>query len=622
MGAINQERLSESTCRKRLRELVKETQRDLPEAPSAIEVLDLSDCHLTDHYAGHIHAVIELNAKVLQSIDLSFNDFASGLVEAFDNYPELPSLTKLNLSSNAINDTAADHVSKLVSRCPKLTSIDLSLNRLGKGCARAIVQAKLLVSLDLSSSHLSDAGCDVLCQSLLVRKSSLQVLSLAMNQLTDSSALAVANVLVNDTTCALRTLVLSGNLIQDHGASAIAFSMDRNASIQEIFLDANQIGNEGLRSFLNILRSSPTRTYAALCLDGNPADAGLLRDVDHQRQASMLLSQLPKDLGVRDRLELSGPTVSTYLGSVIFDHMCQACVDILRSYRHLVHVDLSKNAIGDHGAFDIALYVAMNPKLTTLHLGCNQIEDAGAVGLAQALLVNSTLTSLHIESNRLGDAGVRSLYAASFDNKRSALTTIRVDANLHGVEGNHAITAIAEAKKLAISLAQETPLVLDLSGQYLQRFGANVVRDTLSSQCQVLNLCRNALGDDGAAAIATLLLRHTALTKVDLSCNNIGDKGALALAEVLPKNKTLIALNVRAAYGEAASWRDAHISEAGMLALSRALSDNTGLQVVDLRDHCASKHVVASWVQLLQKNATLTKLNGLTPTVFLSRYHI
>ncbi|OQR94553.1 hypothetical protein ACHHYP_01137 [Achlya hypogyna] len=619
MGATTQERLSEATCKKRTRELAKETQREIPEAQCV--VLDLSDCHLSDVWIGHVQAVVESSAKSLEMIDISFNGFTNGLTETFDNYPELPSLTKLNLSSNALSDASGDHVGKLIARAPRLAYVDLSLNRVGRSVARTVVLARHLVSLDLSSNHLYDDGCDVLVQSLLTRKSNLHTLSLAMNHLGDTSALAIANLLVNDGLCALATLILSGNQIQDHGASAIAFSMDRNAHIQEIYLDANQIGNDGLRSFLNILRSSPTRTYAALCLDGNPADAVLLGQVDHQRQASMLLAQLPADLAMRDRLELSGPTVAGYLGSRIADHMCPACVDILRSYRDLLHVDLSSNAIGNHGVFDIAMYIAMNPKLTTLNLAHNLIEDAGAVGLAQALLVNSTLITLDVAANVLGDAGVSSLFAASFDNKRSALGRIGIEGNKHGTDGERVIRAIAEAKELAMSLAEGCPLVLDLSGRYLQRFGANVLRDTLGC-CQVLNLCRNALGDDGAVSIAQLLTRNASITKVDLSCNGIGDRGALALAEMLVGNSTLVSLNLRAAYGEVASWKDAHISESGMVALSGGLRDNCGLQHVDVRDHCANKRVVASWIQLLQKSATITKFNGMTPAAFLARHQM
>ncbi|OQS04796.1 hypothetical protein THRCLA_02997 [Thraustotheca clavata] len=614
MGA--QERLSEATCRKRVRELAKELNRDIPEGFAI--TLDLSDCHLIDSWTSHVYAAVELNAKRIEIIDLSFNSFSATLIDAFGNLSELPALKKLNVSNNLLTDIMAENFSKLLNRTPNLAYIDLSLNQLGRGVAKAIVSAKCLVSLDLSSNHLYDEGCEVLCQYLL-GKSCLRILSLAMNKLSDLSAITLANVLVNDTT--LTTLILSGNEIKNHGASAIAFSMDRNPKIKEIYLDANKIGDEGLLSFLNILRSSPSKTYHALCLDANPGKAAIVQEVGRQRQLSMLLSQLPSDLALRGTLDWNGSVVESFLGLILQDNLCKACMGILRMYPDLIHVDLSHNAIGNEGAFDIAIYLASNPKLTKLNLSHNKLEDAGAVGLSQAMLVNSSLVELNVSCNLLQDAGVSSLYVASFDNVKSTLVSILVEGNKHSTDGERVIRAIHESKKLKNELLESQSTELDLSGRYLLRFGANVLRDTLIN-CQVLNLCRNSIGDDGAVSIAQLIRRLPTLTKLDLSSNGIGDRGAIALAEVLQENSTLTTLNFRAAYGDVANWKEQLIGEAGMIALSEALQENMGLVKVDLRDHCANKRVVASWIQLLQKNATIVKFNGMTPATFFARYHI
>ena len=46
----------------------------------------------------------------------------------------------------------------------------------------------------------------------------------------------------------------------------------------------------------------------------------------------------------------------------------------------------------------------------------------------------------------------------------------------------------------------------------------------------------NAIGDEGAAALAEALKVNTALTWLDLKDNEIGDEGAAALAEALKVN--------------------------------------------------------------------------------------
>jgi len=98
---------------------------------------------------------------------------------------------------------------------------------------------KHLIALDLSSNQLFDEGCEVLCQVLGSRDIALKSLSLKLNQLTDKSGVSIANALRNDSP--LISIILSGNDICDAGASAIAFAMDQNASLKELYLDQNKV---------------------------------------------------------------------------------------------------------------------------------------------------------------------------------------------------------------------------------------------------------------------------------------------------------------------------------------------------------------------------------------------
>eukprot|EP00316_Scyphosphaera_apsteinii_P006713 CAMPEP_0119338248 /NCGR_PEP_ID=MMETSP1333-20130426/95638_1 /TAXON_ID=418940 /ORGANISM="Scyphosphaera apsteinii, Strain RCC1455" /LENGTH=81 /DNA_ID=CAMNT_0007349475 /DNA_START=24 /DNA_END=265 /DNA_ORIENTATION=- len=49
-----------------------------------------------------------------------------------------------------------------------------------------------------------------------------------------------------------------------------------------------------------------------------------------------------------------------------------------------------------------------------------------------------------------------------------------------------------------------------------------------------LELYRNDIGDEGAAAVAKVLI-DSKITELDLGYNEIGSAGAVALADVLPK---------------------------------------------------------------------------------------
>jgi len=155
----------------------------------------------------------------------------------------------------------------------------------------------------------------------------------------------------------------------------------------------------------------------------------------------------------------------------------------------------------------------------------------------------------------------------------------------------------------------------------LRRYGAESLFNILQKSifCKVLNLSCNSLGDDGAYWIAQLLEQNKYITKLDLSSNGIGNRGAFALANMLRVNSSLLSLNLRASYSAFAMLEDQIINEPGMLAISDALKKNNYIQHFDIRDHCANRNVLASWVQALQKNSSIVKFNGLSPQSYLSR---
>ncbi|KAF0699418.1 Aste57867_10026 [Aphanomyces stellatus] len=617
--AVETKAFAVEAARKRLKELAKETNVEVAEG-SGVNVV-LTDLRLGDTWSSHVRVGIEWNAATLLQLDLSFNKFSDGMAQALGDLPALPMLQSLNLSSNNFVDTSSELIVRVLVKAPSLASLDLSLNHFGKSCAKHLAAyvpaAKALTALNLSSNKLHDDGCEVFCHALATRRSTLQSLALSLNGLTDAGAVAVATMLANASV--LARLVLSGNHIGDYGAGALAFSIDRCAFMQDVRLDSNAISSAGILVFFNILRSNPTKTYAQLCLDDNPADPSLLAQVALKRRAMVLRAAFP-DAPADGRLDLDGTHVVDRVGCVIDDGLSKTAMQILRAWTHLVDVTLSGNAIGDTGAMDIGFYLALNPRLTRLSLAHNVITDDGALGLAKGLLVNCTLAHLNLTSNLLGDRGVAAIFATSFDNKKSALAAIHVHGNRQSSEGDAVVHAIVQSKALEAQLrAAPAPPVLDLSGMHLRRFGADVLCDVLATDvtCQVLNLCRNTLGDDGACSIAALLRTNVTLTKVDLSCNGIGDAGAAAIADVLRVNSTLTMLNLRAAYG--ANYSSVVVSEAGMLHLSEALRENKGLQVVDVRDHVMTKRVVASWVHVLQANGCIQKFNGTAPAPFLAR---
>ncbi|RHY26145.1 hypothetical protein DYB32_007842, partial [Aphanomyces invadans] len=279
------------TAKKRVKELVKETQAIVPEGTGG--ELRLSDHRLDDHFSVHVSLAVEWNAVLLTVLDVSFNKFSDGLARGLGGMSvQLPSLHTVNLSNNNFADASSDSLIRFLAKAPALAHVDLSLNHLGKMCAKHLstalppVSLKSLVSLNLSSNKLLDDGCDLICHALATRKNAVQTLTLSMNQLTDAASVGLAHMVA---VSSIRELAVSGNCIGDHGASAIAFAMDKSATLNTLYLDSNTV---------------------ILCLNDNPADAALLAQVAQKR-------------------------------------LSQTAVRMLRGFPQLVDVNFSSNAIGD-----------------------------------------------------------------------------------------------------------------------------------------------------------------------------------------------------------------------------------------------------------------------------------
>jgi hypothetical protein len=178
------------------------------------------------------------------------------------------------------------------------------------------------------------------------------------------------------------------------------------------------------------------------------------------------------------------------------------------------HLDLSYSGLGDAGATALASALAGNTTLRVLTLLYDAIGDAGAAALGAALATNRALRELNLDSNALGAAGARSL-----------------------ADG---LAACGATSRLAF-----------------------------------LRLDNNALDDEAAAALATLLSAPAcgALRRLDMAGNPFGEAGALALAAALSSNATLTQLDLRQRHERThvATAREADALRAAARARSGAL---------------------------------------------------
>jgi hypothetical protein len=155
--------------------------------------------------------------------------------------------------------------------------------------------------------------------------------------------------------------------------------------------------------------------------------------------------------------------------------------------------------------------------------------------------------------------------------------------DLRYIELGDEVIGDSGALRLAEALAASKCVIasLDVHGCELSDFGFGAICEAIvanaanGSKLEKLDCSFNKLTNDGAHSIAALLLRHslTRLAVVDVGSNALGDDGAIAIADALPFNRALATLKL---------WNNA-IDARGCAALSGIFCDDaSGCVLVEL----------------------------------------
>lgn len=253
----------------------------------------------------------------------------------------------------------------------------------------------------------------------------------------------------------------------------------------------------------------------------------------------------------------------------------------------------------------------------TLRLSSIALLDAGAARLAAALRADgaagrSEVEALNLGINKLTDRGAAALSSALPTSNLKTLSLERNSLTHEGVSavagslppslerlmlGRNAVGAEgAGALALALATSQRRLHTLGLGFAGLHAAGAQAIAPAMA-WVTVLDLSGNHLGQEGCACLAAGLRSPGALLEVlKLESNGVGDEGARELGVVLAENATLRELEVR---------RNSITDEGGRL-LARALETNVTLRRLDLFDNS----ITDTGAQALLESALKGKQSG------------
>jgi Ran GTPase-activating protein (RanGAP) involved in mRNA processing and transport len=253
-------------------------------------------------------------------------------------------------------------------------------------------------------------------------------------------------------------------------------------------------------------------------------------------------------------------------------HGCAAVDELMQCTGSLKRLHLLNNMSGDEGAASIANVLSRCPAMEDFKMASSRVGGAGGIALAKALAVGGTnLLSLDIHDNPMTSEIAEEL--ASLLGKHSKLKKLNLNDTCLGDDG---------VETVASALANGAAPVLEELEMELNEItvtGAEPLAAALAVKTGLkkVNLKENELEDDGALAIARGVTGLASLQILDLCTNQIKRGGACAVAKAVSNKMALHLL----------ALDDNEISEAGIEALKSILKKAGKLEALgSLEENC------------------------------------
>ena len=214
----------------------------------------------------------------------------------------------------------------------------------------------------------------------------------------------------------MKRIGLAANELSEIGARALAPFIRDNASLEELHVTGNRVGDRGCSALAMAVRST---------------NAPIVK------------------LALNENFNITAGA-------------CKSLAQCIASSRTLQELDLSKVMIGAEGAKALAAGLSESPALRVLELGSCKLRADGAKFIGEALARNLSLERLGLSRNSLGDKGVFELVAAGLQGSRS-LRDLDLRHNSIGPEGAKRLGAMLERKNFVLKNLELAGNKLDAS---------------------------------------------------------------------------------------------------------------------------------------------------------------
>ncbi|GAM17391.1 hypothetical protein SAMD00019534_005660, partial [Acytostelium subglobosum LB1] len=343
----------------------------------------------------------------LESITLRIGLMRTNVPSIMDNIVDYCRFISLNLSCNFLGTEGARVIiQRLVMDEGRntLASLNLSNNKIEDGAivdlANALITNTSLHTLNLSMNYFSTRGITALFDTLAQHNQSLTDLNIEGMPINEAAA-SIANALRSNVAslsrpdCALTTLEINNNNLEDEGLFELCKLFRHNSSLTRLSMRSNNLTFCGVSHLCHALSFSNVQ-LRELDLSNNPLSSNAALYLGY------LFDHCPNKTLQICRLRFCQ----------IDGNGCQVISQALRSNTSLTYLDLNGNNIKPEGCRELATLISANQTLKTLKLGNNSIGNQGATYLAASLKDNKTLTSLDLENNDITICGAHQIIEA------------------------------------------------------------------------------------------------------------------------------------------------------------------------------------------------------------------
>ena len=502
-----------------------------------------------------------------------------------------PRLNVLHVDSGCLSEVPK-HFTKALKHVNFIKTLDLNNLKLSIETVSELTSSiKSYNCLEKIFMHNSNLKLSVIILSeALTTISTLKVLDLKSNGLTEEAGESLASVIINNV--ALETLILDNNSL-GVGALKIAKALQNIKSLRLLGLSNNNLPKEIVHELSTAIKSNSY--LEVLTISSNDL-----------RCSAIIILQALSNITSLKGLDISnnhiGDKSSEALASVVIDNtrveklllsdnnLGDGILEVAKALQHITSLrllDLGKNNMPKEVSGELALAIKSNGHLEKLSLNNNNLESS-AIAILQALSTISTLKFLAINGNQITKEAGEALASVVINNTQ--IEVLHLSDNYLG----DGIIEIAKALQHITSLRS-----LDLSNNNMPKEASGELALAIKSNehlNELIGLHNNL--KSSIIAILEALSTISTLKFLAINGNQITNDAGEALASVVIHNTGIIEL-----------FLSNNILGDGILEITKALQHITSLRSLDLSNNNIPKEVSGELALAVKSNGCLEKLN-------------